>query len=108
MSFLCLKKTLLIFNGMQSILNLGPIRDLILLGKITVFKTVVIQKLFIKHQLMPQSFIKQLNKVKFRFISGFKWKKISKSKLCCNIEDGKAKIIDVKQYLPALKFKWIV
>ena len=30
-----------------------------------------------------------------------------RSKLCCNVEYGKAKIIDMKQYLLALKFKWI-
>ena len=33
--------------------------------------------------------------------------KISKSKLCCNIEDGGAKLIDIKQYFLALKFKRI-
>ena len=27
--------------------------------------------------------------------------------LCCSIEEGGSKLIDVKQYLTALKFKWI-
>ena len=33
--------------------------------------------------------------------------KIGRSQLCCSIEEGGAKMIDVKQYLTALKFKWI-
>ena len=27
---------------------------------------------------------------------------------CCSIEEGGAKMIDLKQYLTALKFKWIL
>ena len=51
--------------------------------------------------------IKQLDKLLFKFIWGSKWKKINRSKLCCNIEDGRSKMIEVKQYFLALKFRWI-
>ena len=56
---------------------------------------------------LPEAFIKQLDNLLLKFIWGFKWEKISRSKLCCNIEDGGAKMINVKQYFLALKFRWI-
>ena len=43
----------------------------------------------------------------FRFIWGSKWEKIGRSQLCCEIEQGGAKMIDIKQYILALKFKWV-
>ena len=83
----------------------------ILLGKITVLKTLVIPKLIHKASYLPiqlpENFVKQLNRVLFTFIWGSKWEKIGRSQLCCSIEEGGAKMIDVKQYLIALKFKWI-
>ena len=48
-----------------------------------------------------------MNRVLFTFIWSLKWEKIGRSQLCCSIEEGGAKMIDVKQYLTALKFKWI-
>ena len=91
-----------IVHNMQSILNLWSVRGLTLLGKITVLKTAVISKLIHKTcylpMHLPEVFIKRLNKLMFKFIWGSKWEKISRSKLCCDIEDGGAKMIDVKQY----------
>ena len=100
-----------IIHDMQSILNLWCLRGLTLPGKSTVFKTLVISKIIHKafHLPMhlPEAFIKQLDKLMFKFILGSKWEKISRSKLCCDIEDGGNKVIDVKQYFLALKFRWI-
>ena len=73
--------------------------------------TVVISKIFHKAFYLPmhfpEAFIKQLDKLMFKFILGSKWEKISTSKLCCNIEDGGAKRIEVKQSFLVLKFRWI-
>ena len=56
---------------------------------------------------LPEKFVKQLNQVLFTIIWGSKWEKIGRSQLCCSIEERGAKMIDVKQYLTASKFKWI-
>ena len=98
-------------HNLQSTLNLWLVGGLTLLGKITVLKTLVIPKLIHKASYLPiqlpEKFVKQLNRVLFTFIWGSKWEKIGRSQLCCSIEEGEAKMIDVKQYLTVLKFKWI-
>ena len=98
-------------HNLQSTLNLWLVRGLTLVGKITVLKTLVVPKLIHKASYLPvqlpEKFVKQLNRVLFTFIWGLKWEKIGRSQLCCSIEEGRAKIIDVKQYLTALKFNWI-
>ena len=84
---------------MQSILNLWSARGLTLLGKLTVLKTLVILK--IAHKIshlpmhLPEAFVKQLDKLIFKFI-GVLNEKISRSKLCCYTEGGGAKMIAVK------------
>ena len=98
-------------HNLQSTLNLWLVRGLTLLGKITVLKTFVIQKLIYKSSYLliqlPEKFVKQLNRVLFTFVWGSKWEKIGRSQLCCSIVEEGAKMIHVKQYLTALKFKWI-
>ena len=86
-----------IIHDMQSILNLRSVRGLTLLGKITVLKSLVISKIIHKASHLPEAFIKQLDKLMFKFIWCSKWEKISRSKLCVKIEDGGAKMIDVNQ-----------
>ena len=82
-----------------------------LLGKITILKTLIIPKIVHKASLLliylPEKFVKELNKLMFKFIWGSKWEKISRSKLSCSIEEGGAKMIDIKQYFLALKFRHI-
>jgi len=56
---------------------------------------------------LTETFIKKINQVMFKFIWRSRWEKIERAILCNNIREGRAKIIDIKQYLLALKFKWI-
>ena len=56
---------------------------------------------------LSKALVKQFHKLMLKFICGSKWKKISRSKFCCNIEDRGAKMIDVKLYFLALKLRWI-
>ena len=69
-------------NKMKSILDIWTSRGLTLLGKITIIKNMVIPKLVYKasnlHVILPDSFIKQVNQVLFKFIWGSKWEKIGK------------------------------
>ena len=65
-----------IIHDMKLILNLWSVRGLTLLGKITVFKTLIISKLIhtASHLPMysPETFAKQLDKLMFQFIWGSK------------------------------------
>ena len=107
-----MKIFLLILNEMKSVLNIWTSRGLTLLGKITILKSVVIPKLVYKASnlpaISPDSFIKQVNQILFKFIWGFKWEKIGRSQLCCDIEEGGAKRIDIKQHSLALQFKGVI
>ena len=98
-------------HNLELTLNLWLVRGLILFGKITVLKTLVFPKLFHKGSNLPihlpEKFVKQLNRVLVTFIWVRNGKKIGRSQLCCSIEKGGAKMIDIKQYLTALKFKLI-
>ena len=66
----------------------------------------VIPKLIHKALYLP-IFIYPKNSSFIYIIWDLKWEKIGRSQLCCSVEEGGAKMIDVKQYLTALKFKWI-
>ena len=99
-----------ILNETKSILNIWTSRGLTLLGKITI--SMVTPKLVYKTSNLPvtssDSFIKQVNQSLFRFIWGSKWEKMRRSQLCCDIEEGGAKMIDIKQHILALQFKGVV
>ena len=101
-----------VIHDMQSILNLWSARGLTLLGKITILKTLIIPKIVYKASLLPihlpEKFVKELNKLMFKFIWGSKWEKIGRSKLSCSIEEGGAKRIDIKQYFLALNLGILV
>ena len=43
----------------------------------------------------------------FRFIWVSKWEKIGKSQSCGEMEQDGANMIDIKQFILALKFKWV-
>ena len=58
--------------------------------------------------ILPDSFIKQVNQILFNFIWGFKWEKIGRSQLCCDIEEGGVKMTDITQHILALQFKGVV
>ena len=103
---------LLILNEMKSILNIWTSRGLTLPGKITIIKSMVIPKLVYKASnspvILPDSFIKQVNQILCKFIWGSKWEKIGRSQLCCDIEEGGARMIDIKQHILAPQFKGVV
>ena len=65
-----------VFSKVKTILNLWSCRGLTLLEKITILKTLVIPKLTYKLShlaiSLPDSYIKQLNQVLFKFIWGSK------------------------------------
>ena len=98
-------------DEMKAILNIWSSRSLTLLGKITVLKTLIVPKIIYKVShlpiFLPDSFVNELNQILFRFIWGSKWEKISRLKLCCNIKEGGANMIDIKCHMLSIKLKWI-
>ena len=84
------------------------------MGNISVLKSVVVPKIMLKAAnlpviaLLPDSHIKKINQVLFKFIWESKWKKIGGSQLCCDIVDRGAKMNDIKQNMLALQFKEVV
>ena len=109
--FLSKKNFGTIIDEMKTILNIWSSGSLTLLGKITVLKNLIIPKIIYKVShlpiFLPDSFVNELNQILFRFIWGSKWEKISRLKLCCNIKEVGANMIDIKCHMLSIKLKWI-
>ena len=87
----------------EALLNIWSSRGLSLLGKITVIKCLllpmVVFKILVLLVFSPKDFSKKLTRLFYRFIWGSNWERISRQKLCNNIEHGGAKMVDVEKYL---------
>ena len=99
-------------NKMRSILNVCSSRSLSLQGKITIIKSLVVPVLIYKVSLVPceisKKFIQKVNKTIFQFILGSKWERVARSKLCYDIKNGGANIIDIETYIIALQLNWMI
>ena len=100
-----------ITREVQTLLNIWSSRGLTLLGKITILKSLVIPKIVYKATYLPvtlpESFIKELNQIMYKFIWGSKWEKVGRSQLCCDVKEGGGKMIDIKQYVLSLRHNFI-
>ena len=99
-------------NKIKSILNVWSSRSLSLLGKITIIKSLVVPILIYKVSLVPceipKKFIQEVNKTIFQFIWGSKWERVARSKLCNDIKNGRANMIDIETYIIALRLNWMI
>jgi len=68
-----------VISYIQTILNLWSCRGLTLLGKITILESLLIPKIIHKASYLPlhlpETFIKRINQVMFKFIWKSKWGK---------------------------------
>ena len=96
-----------IMREVQTLLNICSFCSLMLLGKITVLKSLVVPKIVCKVTnlpvTLPGTFTKELNKIMYKFIWDSKWEKIVRSQLCCDVKEGSGKMIDIKHYVLSLK-----
>ena len=94
-------------NKLRSILNVWSSRSLSPLTKISIIKSLVVPILIYKVSLVPceipKKFIQKVNKTIFQFIWGSKWERVARSKLCNDIKNGGANMIDIKTYIIALR-----
>ena len=84
-------------------------RNLLIAGKITVFKAFAISKIvhFALVKTIPNSIIQELSKIQ----KEFKWKtcnpKIKHDTLCKNYENGGLKNVDIMYKVVSLQCSWI-
>ena len=99
-------------NKIRSILNVWSSRSLSLLGKITIIKSLVVPILIYKVSPVPceipKKFIQEVNKTIFQFIWESKWERVARSKLCNDIKNGGANMIDIETYIIALRLNWMI
>ena len=84
-------------------------RNLTLIGKITVVKSLLLSKLVHVLSALPnpdEALIKKLNSILFRFIWNNGPDKIKRSELVQDYKDGGLKMIDVHSFLAGLKVSW--
>ena len=98
-----------LLNKMKNILSLWSSRNLTLMGKITIVKSLIIPRMIYKASILPliipKTLITKINKLLFKFIWGSNWERVSRNILCNNIESGGAKMLHLESYLTALHVK---
>ena len=93
----------------EEILKLWRMRNLILEGKIAIFKTLVISKIL--HLSLatnvPTQIINELNKTQKEFIWNGSNPKMKHSTLCNKYENGGLKNVNISSYVISLQCSWI-
>ena len=94
----------------QRLLTRWKRRDLTILGKITVIKSLAISKLI--HLLIalpnpPQQFFNQITKLFYNFIWNEGPDRVKREVLCNTYDMGGAKMVDIKHFADALKLTWL-
>ena len=96
-------------SKLQKIIQLWRLRNLSILGKITIFKTLAISKII--HLALvtyiPTSIIDILNKLQKEFLWNKKNPKIKHSTLCSDYENGGLKSVDISSKIVELQCSWI-
>ena len=94
----------------QKLLNVWNCRNLSLLGKITVLKSLVLPKfvyLFSNLSDPPQTFFEQLQRIFFNFLWSGKKDRIKRNILYNDYENGGLKMTHLRSFCSALKIAWV-
>jgi len=94
----------------QRLLTKWKRRDLTFLGKITIIKSLGLSKLvhlFLALPNPPQKFIKDLTKMFYDFIWNGGPDRVKREVLTKGYNAGGAKMIDIEQFINALKLSWL-
>jgi hypothetical protein len=93
----------------KKILDMWLQRDLSLIGKITILKSLAFSKVLYQCGVMtiPDKFIEHLNDLAYHFIWSGKKDKIKRETLIANYEDGGLKMLDIQSFLKAQKAMWV-
>ena len=97
-------------SRLKNLLNLWSTRDLTIIGKITILKTLAISQFVYLFQVLPNPptyFIKEVKKVMFNFIWNNKVERIKRSVLCNSYDSGGLNMIDLDSFVKGLKCAWV-
>jgi hypothetical protein len=93
---------------LKKLLALWGQRDLSVIGRIQVFKSLAFAKIIYQcnNLAVPEDFLKELNKVAFQFIWGYKPEKVKRDTIIAGYEEGGLKMLDVESFVSAQKVMW--
>ena len=93
----------------SSVLNLWQTRDLSLLGRVQIFKTIGFSKILYLASManVPPRIVEELSSIQNKFIWKSKTPKIRHSTLVADYQDGSIKNVNVAAKLKALKLTWV-
>jgi hypothetical protein len=93
----------------KQILDLWSQRDLSLIGKITILKSLAFSKIIYQCGVMipPQKFIDQIIDVAYKFIWNNKKDKIKRNTIISEYKHGGLKMLDINSFIQAQKVMWI-
>ena len=97
-------------KSIESVLNTWVWRGLTLIGRATVIKSLALPKLVHLFMILPcpsREFMKQIEKIFFRFLWDRGREKIKREILYLRYKDGGLKIPDINYFSKALKFIWV-
>ena len=94
---------------LKTLLAIWGQRELTVLGRITVFKSLALSKVIYQcnNLTVPDDFIKQLTQVAYNFIWQGKPEKVKRKTVIADYEHGGLKMIDIECFLEAQKVMWV-
>ena len=101
-----------VIDKTASILNLWSCRNLSLIGKVTILKSLVIPQVTYKASMLPvifpKNFLTKINKLMYQFVWGSKSERVGRNRLYSSFEKGGANMIHLQSYLTALHAKYLL
>ena len=95
---------------MQELLNFWKMRQLSLIGKITIIKTLALAKLVHLFTSLPTPGVEVMKKIK-NILYGFLWNnkndKIRRTKICQSYQNDGLKMVDLDCFVASLKCSWV-
>jgi hypothetical protein len=93
----------------KRVLDMWLQRDLSLIGKILILKSLAFSKIIYQSGVMtvPPKFINQITSIAYDFIWNYKPDKIRRKTLISEYEKGGLKMLDIKEFLKAQKAMWV-
>ena len=93
----------------NTVLSMWKTRELTLIGKVTIIKYLILPKLVDKIMAIPitisSCILKNIEKIFFKFIWGFRWERISRLRLCAPFVEGGTNMIDLNSFALASRQK---
>jgi hypothetical protein len=94
---------------LKSLLAIWGQRDLSILGRITIFKSLAISKVIYQcsNLAVPENIIAELNQIAFDFVWNYKPNKVKRTTVIADYNEGGLKMLDVECFINAQKVMWV-